>query len=384
MTVSGIHTKTALSVCALILISALLPPDAHSQEQEERFFWHGQLRSGYYFNNHAYRDDPAIGQNEWRTRIQLGFQYRLSDQFDFRARLGGRFSTIQEKFRFQLSDHTPGATGLRLGESTLDEFNLTWSSGDRFWVRAGRFQLSFPLRGVLSKGLSRYDSPNTSVVFTDGLWVRWMFHDQWNLHMAAEYNSAAGASTVARYPLAFESPESRVSFWSMIQHRRTEGFWTQREVSLHYLPGCYPDSDGSARNHMVFTTRLGIRPPITLSWSDLSVGFEGGYVPQAPSAESDDLHDSFAWQAALNFRDLNFFGRTHNFGILYGRVDPGWLTSPSFLPNSETFEARYQLLLTRSTSFEIRYRYRPELKLPAGAEGHWHISDIYARVTLRI
>lgn len=375
-------------IAAIVLL--LYTPCLLAQETGDRFSWHGQVRSGYYFNTDQAVTGISSTDHEWRTRLRLGFQYKLTNDFVFRTRAAGRFSTIQDRFRFTLDDHTAGATGLHLGESTIDEFNFTWSPAERLWLRGGRFQLSFPLRGVVPKGLNRYDSPNTSIEFTDGLWVRIQFHDNWEAHLVSEYNSPAGASSTVRSPLRFDDSGSRVSWWGMLRHRNTDGFWNQRELSVNLLPNTF-EKDGSMQNYIVFTSRLGINLPIEMNFADLTFGLEGGYVPKIPPADAlgfsgqDTIrNDAFAWQSTLSFNNMDIFGLRHKTGFLYGQTDPGWLTSPSFIPNSRTFEVRHQIWFTSVMSFEFRYRFRSQRKIPVSVNQGREIHDVYARITYRI
>jgi len=385
-----LHTgnyKTWLLITALFLpVSSAL----FAQEAGDRLSWHGQVRSGYYFNTDQAATGISSTDHEWRTRLRLGIQYQVSSDLMFRTRAAGRYSTIQDRFRFTLDDHTAGATGIRLGETTIDEFNVTWTPAEKIWIRGGRFQLSFPLRGVAQKGLNRYDAPNTSVVFTDGLWVRVQFHESWEAHLVSEYNSPSGASSAVRSPLRFDDSGSRVSWWGMVRHRNTEGFWKQREFSVNILPNTF-EKDGSVQNYIVLISRLGINIPVEMNFADLTFGIEGGYVPNIPPSDAlgfsdqDTIRDdAFAWQAALNFNNMDIFGLRHNTAFLYGQTDPGWLTSPSFIPNSRTYEVRHQIWFTSVMSFEFRYRFRSQRKIPAAALQGREIHDIYARITYRI
>lgn len=380
------HYKTWLLITALFLpVSSAL----FAQETGDRFSWHGQIRSGYYFNTDKSVTGISSTDHEWRTRLRLGFQYQVSSDLMFRTRAAGRYSTIQDRFRFTLDDHTAGATGLRLGETTIDEFNVTWTPTERLWVRGGRFQLSFPLRGVAQKGLNRYDAPNTAVAFTDGLWLRLQFHDNWEIHLVSEYNSPSGASSAVRSPLRFDDSGSRISWWSMLRHRHTDGFWSQRELSVNLLPNTF-EKDESLQNYIVITSRLGINVPADISFADLSVGLEFGYVPKIPPAadlgfsDQDTIgDDAFAWQSAINFTNMDIFGLQNNTAFLYGQIDPGWLTSPSFIPNSRAIEFRHQIVFTSVMSFEFRYRFRSQLKIPDSVSQGREIHDIYARITYR-
>lgn len=372
------------------LLFSFYTPYLIAQETGDRFSWHGQVRSGYYFNTDQAVTGISSTDHEWRTRLRLGFQYRVNDNFVFRTRAAGRFSTIQDRFRFTLDDHTAGATGLRLGESTIDEFNVTWTPAENLWIRGGRFQLSFPLRGVVPKGLNRYDAPNTAIVFTDGLWLRWQFHEDLEAHLVSEYNSTSGAGSAVRSPLRFDDSGSRKSWWGMIRHRNTDGLWSQRELSVNLLPNTF-EKNGALQNYIVFTSRLGINLPVEMSFADLIFGIESGYVPTIPAADAlgfsdqDKIRDdAFAWQAALNFSNMDLFGLRHNTGFLYGQTDPGWLTSPSFIPNSRTYEVRHQVWFTSVMSFELRYRFRSQRKIPTTVIQGREIHDIYARITYRI
>ncbi len=368
--------RMTLPMLGLVLL--FLPISAHSfQIDEDRWYYFGQLRTGYY-GSYDYINQNNI--HEARARLRVGAGYRFSPNLSFQTRLAGRYSTEQEKFRFWLNTHLPTRTGLRFGETTIDIFELRWQPSETLSLQIGRFQSGYSLRTTLAKGLHRYDNPNVLVSWTDGVLAKWQAFHSWNVEYTAEYNSPDGPGSVHRAPLTYSEPASRVSHTLVFTDTERSGAWDQREIGMHIVPSSLPTDDGFD-HYTIFTSRV-IYNIRQLDWRDAGyfLGFEAGYAPLAPAApELHSRENAFAGQAVLFVKGFN---QHTNFGILYGYTDPGWLLSPSFRPNSHSYEARYQRIISSALSVEIRYRLRTDPFVPEGMEGR-RDGDVYARFTYR-
>lgn len=348
--------------------------------QNESIFIFGQVRTGYYgtYNHNSNIDKDDV--HEWRTRIRLGAGYHFSENLSFRTRLAGRYSTEQNQFSFWLDDHLPQRSGIRLGETTIDMFELQWNISDKLGIQAGRFQSNYQLQSFVAKGFHRYDNPNTLISWTDGVLLTWSVTDDLNLEYIGEYNSNNGAGSIANSPLNFAEPASRFSHTLTLLDNKKNGGWLQREIGFHIVPSSF-SSDGEFKNYSLFTTRL-IHEIPGLNWlsADYSLGVELAFAPNAPEVPAyHDRSNAFGFQGVLSVRNI---AEHYNFGILYGYADPGILISPSFRPNSNTYEVRAQRRINSDVSVEIRYRYRTAVysieHLPEVQDG-----DIWARVTYR-
>jgi len=378
-----------LFITSLLLPLLIVIESANAQPGRitDNLSFHGQIRSGYYSIKTKNNAGAMSETHEWRTRARLGLTYKLNQQFSFTARLAGRYSTVQDKFEFWYRPYAASSSGLRLGQTAFDMFHIEWNDGERWLIQAGRMQHGFQLKGLIAKGIDRYHSTNVSITWTDGLWVRYLVHRDWYFHGIIQYNHKKGSTSFYTPPLNFSDANSRFSFFAAIEAKETSGLWYQREVSATLMPAVFTNNDGELNSYWAFTGRLGINVPLDIEFMDMRITGEAGYAPSTPdlsqlglSTERKKTGDAFAWQASVNF--INIFDR-HNIGFLYGATEPGWLISPSFRNNTNTFEVRHQFRFTRTLSTELRYRIRNQLYMPLNATVKRKDDDLYARITYR-
>jgi hypothetical protein len=354
----------------------------------EIFFIHGQIRSGYYFIESRNNAGTVTKTPEWRMRARFGMTYRFSDKVSFTARLAGRYSTVQEKFEFWYHPYAASPGGLRLGQTAFDMFHVEYNDGNRWMMQAGRMQHGFQLKGLIAKGIDRYNSPNVSITWTDGLWLRYLVHLDWYIHGVIQYNHRTGSTSFYTPPLNFNDANSRFSFFTAIEGKVTSGLWYQRELSITLMPAVFRNSTtDELSSYWAFTGRIGINVPLNITLMNVRITGEAGYAPTTPdmsqlglSTDVNKTDDAFAWQVSVNL--LNIFNR-HNLGFLYGETDPGWLIAPSFRNNTNTFEVRHQFRFSRNLTSEIRYRIRNQLYMPVNASVKRRDDDLYARITYR-
>lgn len=355
--------------------------------ESDTYFFHGQIRTGYYFIESKDNFGEITTTPEWRLRARFGITLRFNEQTHFTARLAGRYSTIQDSFEFWHYPYSASPSGLRLGQTAFDMFHVHWEDGDRWMIQGGRMQHGFNLKGILAKGLDRYHSPNVSIAWTDGVWLRYLFHNDWYIHGIVQFNHSKGSTSFFTPPLNFGEPGSRLSYFVGIEGRATSGLWNQREVSITLIPSSFRDTEYKVSDYWALTGRLGVNLPLNIPFMDVMIAGATGYAPTTPakqqlnlSSETLKTEDAFAFQTSINFQ--NIFER-HNFGILYGRTDPGWLIAPSFRNNTNTLEVRHQYRFNRRLSSEIRYRIRNQLYKPSTSAIKRKDTDLYARFTFR-
>ena len=369
--------RSALILLVFIILQSAGGVVYAGDSPDENLYYFGQFRTGYY-GSYDYRGQDNL--HESRARLRAGFGYHFSPDFSIQTRFAGRYSTDQDQFRFWLNTHLPTRTGLRYGEATIDIFELRWRVSETLSLQIGRFQSGYRLNTTLAKGLHRYDNPNVLVSWTDGMLLKWKAFDSWNVEYTGEYSSPEGPGSVHRAPLTYSEPASRVSHTLVFTDTERSGAWDQREIGMHIVPSSLPTDEGF-EHYAIFTSRV-IYKIRQLDWRGAGyfMGFETGYAPTAPA--TPELHsrkNAFGGQAVLFVKGIN---EHTNFGVLYGYADPGWLLSPSFRPNSHSYEARYQRIISSALSVEIRYRLRTDPYVPSDMEGR-RDGDVYARVTYR-
>src|SRR5699024_7991178 len=93
---------------------------------------------------------------------------------------------------------------------------------------------------------------------------------------------------------------------------------------------------------------------------------------------SGDDVDGDGYQISANLFDIR---PGHNLGVVYGRVESGWLIANDFRNNDELYEIRYQHHFSPSLRVAVRFRIREEIERRAAASGLQRDRDLYVRFT---
>lgn len=347
-------------------------------------------RFGYYANERDARDGGHDYDDEYRIRLRLGLQANPTPEWQARFRLAGRYGSEQDGTRFYLRGNAPTATGLEQGDSTIDELYLRYApEHGRWWLRAGRFQSKFELRGVAAKSLDRNDSPNVDVTWTDGAHLGYKLSSGWRAHLLLQHNTSSGPGSTARPPLAFDDSASRVTVFTGLEATAPWGPVTQRMIALTYMPDALaPHGVATPRreNYTTLTVKAAAEWPLQASGTRFGLSGEIGHAPETPDntvvgAGESGSAGGTAGQVSLNLHDLVATG--HGLALVYGRAEAGWLISPDFRPNDELLELRYQWRFTPRWSMEARIRSREEIDVPATAGQAREDRDLYIRLTGR-
>lgn len=377
----------SIGIIVILLFVSLNASLAQSLTEAGDFTFHGQFRTGYYFIESRNNAEEFSKTPEWRMRARFGFTYRVNEKFSFTSRIAGRYSTEQDKFEFWYHPYGASSGGLRLGQAAFDMFYIQWEDGKRLSIQAGRMQHSFQLRGIPAKGIDRYTSSNVSIQWVDGIWLRYLIHPEWYVHIISQYNHRKGTTSYYSSPIKFIEPASRFTFFAALEGKETSGLWNQRELSITLMPSTFHNNSGDIASYWTLTGRIGINLPFDISFMNIMIAGEAGYAPATPalsqlnlSTNADSKDYAIAWQVSMNFREI--FKR-HFIGFLYGHTDPGWLIAPSFRNNTNTFEVRHQYRFNRRLSTEIRFRIRNQLYIPLDAAVRRKDNDLYARITYR-
>ena len=346
----------------------------------------GDARGGYFASERTARDGTESDQDAFNARVRLAFERPLNEQWTFRTRAAGRFSSEQDDINVYLRGYAPTPTGAEYGDVTLDEAYLGYQApDDGLRLRVGRFQTSFTVPGVASKGLDRNDSPNTDVNWTDGVHLDMPVAGGWRGHVIGQYRNRKGSGGLARTPLDFTDSGSRTTVFLGLENKERLGPITQRMLSLTWMPDSLADrglADPSRENYVTMDVRVAAEWPLRVDGPRLVTGFEAGYALETPRAAvvgtgGDGDAGGLAWQLQASVYD---FAPKHNIGVAFGRVDAGWLLSPDFRPNDRLAEIRYQWQFLPKTSMEARVRERRELEHPIGTRARVD-RDLYVRVS---
>jgi len=254
-------------------------------------------------------------------------------------------------------------------------------------VALGRLQTRFVLRGgVFAKSLDKSDSGGTNITWTDGFQSVYRAKNGWKSSLILQRNSDESSGSVRRSPLDFDDQDAHNSFFVGFENAQDWGPVVQRALDISYLPdSLLKDGDPSGRreDYWGVVGRFAVRWPQRSEGIRLRVGTEIGYAPTIPTREAVNLDsnvNALAWDVVASVMD---FRPGQSIGINYARTGAGWLLSPSFRPNEELIEIRYQWRLNRSLMFEARLRWHEDQEKPIGAFEKREQYDMFVRLTWR-
>lgn len=379
--------KSTLLASALVLASATPLSAAAADPAPGEFAFGGDARMGYFSREREDRNGSRSDESDWRIRIRPGVLWQVTSELSARARFAGRYSTDDSNDNhFEFFTAIPQSDGLGFGDSTIDELYLRYKPGN--WdVKVGRMQTSFELEGVAKKSLSRNDSPNTDITWTDGIHARHVDAAGWNYHVILQRSEDDGPTTVRRSPLAFTESASHTTYYFGMERKDEKGRFLQLGWDVTYIPSALR-TDGTAAGRI--DDYLGITGRLALQWA-LAGGMrfvwagEAGFAPNTPTERALRLSGSgdakgLAFQTSVNLVD---FTPGHGVGLVYGQAGGGWLLSPDFGNNQELVELRYQWKLSATQSIEARVRQRRDLEQRTDAAQKRVDDDFYVRFTQR-
>lgn len=371
------------------LLAALLPislPATADISINDQLSFYGDVRGGYFNLRRAERNGGIDKNDDWRVRVRAGLKADLGSGWSGAVRFSGRYSTDQDGTRFSIDGEATTPTGLTFGESTLDELYLAYTGETLGTVRVGRFQTRALLPGVAVKSLSRNDSLNTEITWTDGVQWQHQFDHGWRSQVIIEYNSPNGSSNSKRPPLGFDKGASRWSGFAGIENTTALGPLVHRAIDVTWLPeALYTRGTDQRRteDYVAVVGRLAAKWPIGDSGTAFMLAGEAGYAPDTPRTAAvvsgrSGSADGHAWQVSFNLLD---FIPDHSMAVVVGEAGAGYLISPDFVPNYDLLELRYQWKVDRNQRIEARIRQREELKRQATAQRTRTDTDFYVRYT---
>lgn len=380
-----VNMRKSLLLSAGALMFGVSMSSSAQDEPEPAVAFSGDVRLGHFARDRDERDGTSSTSSDWRARIRLGLAWEPSETWGVKGRIAGRYSTDDTNEHFEFFTAIPGDEGLRPGDATFDELYVRYRPDPAWEVRLGRMQTKFELEGVAKKSLSRNDSPNTEITWTDGVHARYTGPGGWEYHGILQRSEDDGPTTVRRAPLAFTDSASHVTYYAGMEKKDKEGLFLQRAWDVTYIPeGLHPDGvgAGATEDYLGVTGRLALQWPMRDQMRFVWAG-EAGYAPETPTKAALGLPgggdtDGWAFQSSVNLVD---FTPGHSVGVVYGQVDGGWLLSPDFGTNQELLEARYQWRFAPNQSVEARLRGRSDLDQLAGAPDKREDTDWYVRYT---
>ncbi len=347
----------------------------------------GDLRTGYFA-----KDDSQKGEaSELRLRLRAGIKAKFNQHLSADFRFAGRaYAWGDNDTGFDYLDATPAySDSIPAGQTTIDTAFIKYHFSPKSFIRLGRFQSKYELKGVAKKSLDRNNSPNTDINWTDGAHLSMEVGGSHRINAVIQYNPEE-ATAVLRSPLNFKADKSRLSYFLGIQHTKSFGPFVQREIDLTIMPnalckkGLNSDksacASSTASTYVAAVVRVATQWPILKTGTNFLLGTELGYSPTKPNESvvggnaSDDA-SGLAYQVTFNFMD---FIPKHGIGFVYGRAGGGWLISPDFSSNNTLKEVRYAWKFMKKQKLELRLRQRDSI---VGKDRTR--KDLYLRYTIK-
>jgi hypothetical protein len=334
--------------------------------EENRATVDGDLRGGYFNSSVDLRDGGSNDTDDYSLRFRYGVNFGFTNHARLKARLAATCSDSECDPKLDVSSRPANGSNIDDGDIVLDEFYLDFFERGRFDLALGRMQTRSVTRGgVFISSLTRLTSPNVAVNWTDGAALRYITDSGWNSNLILQYNDDGGSSTLARTPLDFDDDDSRYSWFYSLESREPWGPFTQRAFDITWMPSALlqeGNREGNIEDYWNLVGRFATRWPAEPSGPSVIVSGELGYAPETPSEQALSTGDSgdsngIAWHLEASWMD---FRPGHSIGINYGYTDPGWLLSPSYRPNEETFTLRYHWRPRSRVQLEIQARWRDE------------------------
>ncbi|MEA5444527.1 hypothetical protein VCB98_01665 [Gammaproteobacteria bacterium AB-CW1] len=349
----------------------------------------GDIRSGLYASERLDRQGERQRADDWRARIRLSADRDLAGDWRFRIRAAGRYSSDDNTGDAYFRAWAPTRSGIATGDTTIDTLQWQWQPEHGEWgVLIGRFQAQAGIPVVPGKGLDRKDSSNVGVSWTDGIELSHPLPGRWQGRSRLFYNHQRGAGGVYRFPLDHQDSGSRLALSSAFESTAGPGPLILRRVTITWMPDSLaPDGPQSPRreDYRSLTGSLATSWPVAPSGTRLVVAGELGFTDARVPTGLLDAGDEGtlggrAWQASANLFDL---APGHLLGLVYGEAEGSWLHSVDYRNNDALAEIRYQYRFTPALSFEGRYRWRRELKVPDDSPRRRVDQDIYLRLSAR-
>lgn len=379
------NSQKIIGVVALIAVSAL-PAQA---EEKRALEFTGDLRFGLFGLERDDRNGSTSSNEDWRMRIRPGVSANISDTVSAKLRFAGRYTSDDVNDNHsKFFEAIPASDGLRFGDSTIDELHVRIKPDQQWAVTVGRMQTKFELEGVAKKSLSRNDSPNVDITWTDGVLLQYTTTAGTNYYTILQRSADEGPTTVRRAPLAFTEDASHVTYYFGMEKKDKKGLVAQRGWDITYIPDSLR-KDGTAtgriEDYYGVAGRLALQWPISEGPMRFMWAGEAGYAPNTPTEAAlriggTDDASGLAFQTSANIID---FAPGHSFGLVYGQAHGGWLLSPDFPNNMTLIEGRYGWRFTKDQIIELRLRQREDYEQLTTATRERTDTDYYVRYTVR-
>jgi len=347
----------------------------------------GDFRVGYFSTRRNLYDGSNDNSDDVTARFRYGANFGFTDHARLKVRLATVCSVGSCDPNLDFSATPGNGANINDGDIVVDEFYLDFFQKGRFDLAVGRMQTRSATRGGLFiSSLSRMNSPNVAVNWTDGAALRFITDGGWNSKLVAQYNHREGSSSLARDPLEFDDNNSRFSWLYSLESLQRWHMFTQRAFDVTFLPSSLRTEgpqQGRVEDYWNLVGRFAAQWPQESNSSTWVISGELGYAPNTPSQSSIQTGSSgeaggLAWHLEASLLNLR---PGHSIGINYGYAESGWLLSPSYRPNEEAVTLRYHWRPRPRIQLEIQGRWRKELDQLINTQSNLSSFDWRIRLT---
>ncbi len=339
------------------------------------------------------RDGTDSENDVLSARLRLSLDREINSNWSFRTRLAARFDDSGNDADLFIRSHRQSPTGIEPGSVTPDQVYLRWRSDDRKTdLRIGRQTHSIRLPLIVNRSLDRDTSVNVDIGWNDGIQLIQNIAGGWKGNLFMQYNSRKGNGTANRGPTDFRDSDSRISYYAGVRNDDALGPVFFRQLGVNWSPDTLAPDGLNAPRREDYITASGklaagwdVGGKLGAEGTRFVLGGELGYAFEQPTEATmriggDGDVGGWAWQLGADLR--NFVPR-HNLGVLYGRVQAGWLITPGFRENEDYLELRYIFQINKGLAWELRIRQREELERRLGALDARTDRDVRTRLTWR-
>ncbi len=123
----GHATRFILALFAWLGVATCLHA-AETDSKTSTWSLSGDLRTGYTASWRDSRTGQSSNDDNVRARARVRLSRKFAGRWQVSTRIGGSYASDQDGFDVYLRHHRPGPTSVNPGDTTLDEFVLSYTN----------------------------------------------------------------------------------------------------------------------------------------------------------------------------------------------------------------------------------------------------------------
>ena len=316
-------------------------------QEASKFSAYGDIRVNYLGTG---TDANGFGGEVPFLRIRPGVHYELNETHSFSVRAVYIVSRDLNSPDFSLTPNQNGS--LAYDTFSFDEFYYKYQDETQEF-RFGRFQKSFSLPIATAHSIDRFQSNAIFVHWTDGFYYKKILNEEWFSEVVLEYQKRGETTFPYKRPLNFgRNKYNMVNYVALTNSSRDKYNIIRKGVGLMWAPNALLRNGG-------YVTYLTLSSNIVFDFPKKEL-LNGGSI-RVSGELGQNLNTKFS-DGSVIATSVGVYdvAERHNLMIELSRNDQDWLTSP-YATNSDEFEMRYRVVLSKKLSIDARYRIRNSL-----------------------